>query len=298
MASASGQFSRASPPHFPGYLRVSANPFISRLQGVVHSSSHFFSVAPLTSSRPFPAPFSLPLPYRVRDAELPARLLAPIPASPLPPSTKSGVPSVPESLEDLKLKSLQALLPVLVAFLCTFEAGRNDATGVSVADIHCEFNDTFGRLSGIDGCMLDVPFLFKEDVVAVVGLLGSAYEAAVATKNKVRAPTSFLKLKRKQNEAGDVEGYATQVPNCLVGYVIGRKGESVKRIYAETGVELLIVQKEQWPSKRNYMANVQMRFGDMPDCDRLQAAHSVLEKLRRMFVKLYCAFPERKLLVF
>ena len=282
------------PAYFPGeYLRVSARPFVPQPGALTHAPSFSVQCFRGADSSPFPAPFSLPMSFRSRGT--PLVLLQPQPLSPSPAS----LPKL--SLEDLKLKSLTNLLPAVVAFLCTIKAVKTNETaaeaeaGFPVSDLSCHFNDTFGSQTALHESTLEAPFLFKEDVPSLIRLLNDIYaatESAGGKEGTVYAPRSFLKLKIKTNVAGKAETcFSTQVPTFLIGFIIGRKGESVKKIYTDTGVELLILQKDQLQPKWNCMVDVQLRFGNMPESSRLSAAEIVLKSLQQLFLKLYNTFP-------
>ena len=209
-----------------------------------------------------------------------------------------------ETLKELKLRSLEALLPAACAFLCMQRAASVQGRGVLLSDFARLFNETFGK----SYTSADTPFMFREDAKAVVDLL---YEVDAFAENDeqlyVGCPEAFLKLKKTSARAEftteDAEDaskdacedeiqYETEVPKKLLSYVIGRKGEHLKEIYRNTGVGCIIVHTpQQIRDSQSCMLTVKMHFGrSMLVAKREAAANRALECLRRLFVRLYDSF--------
>ena len=213
------------------------------------------------------------------------------------------VPREVPSAKSLLRLSLEALLPVAAAFLCTYSAKHDDCEGILVSNFSRLFNETFGACHQTEMSQhSEPPFIFKEDTNAIVDMLVNAGDAQTHKTPdgllRVLAPPKFLALQKRRgnleedggDDGVDLCGYETSVPARLVGYIIGRNGEKLKEIFRRTGVSIAI-QRQPASGMGSSMHTVRMFFGRLPVTeDRHKAAMRALDALRELLARLYDSF--------
>ena len=140
-------------------------------------------------------------------------------------------------------------------------------------------------------------FIFQADVPDIVKLLSQQGEVLTSKsltdgQTRVKAPFSFLTVRKRDCVGFSGTIHETEVPLMLVGFMLQDGGKKLKTIHTQTGVTCVVRYRTRQVSDEETMQMqiIRFYFGSLPFSERDNAANAAVHVLRKMFVELYDEF--------